>query len=41
MYALRHGESEWNVETRIQGNLNICLNDKAAEQAVQFGCSSG
>lgn len=31
--AVRHGETAWNVETRIQGQLNICLNDKGRWQA--------
>lgn len=31
--AVRHGETAWNVETRIQGNLNIGLNDKGRWQA--------
>ena len=39
LYALRHGETEWNVETRIQGNLNICLNDKGHEQAARLGAA--
>jgi len=39
LYALRHGETDWNVETRIQGNLNICLNDKGHEQAARLGAA--
>ena len=31
--AVRHGETNWNVETRIQGNLDIGLNEKGQWQA--------
>ena len=31
--AVRHGETEWNVDTRIQGQLDIGLNDKGRWQA--------
>lgn len=31
--AVRHGETAWNVETRIQGQLDIGLNDKGRWQA--------
>lgn len=31
--AVRHGETDWNVETRIQGNLDIGLNEKGQWQA--------
>ena len=31
--ALRHGETAWNVDTRIQGQLDVPLNDKGRWQA--------
>ncbi|XP_024978862.1 phosphoglycerate mutase-like protein 4 isoform X2 [Cynara cardunculus var. scolymus] len=31
---VRHGETEWNAEKRIQGHLDIDLNDVGRQQAV-------
>ena len=35
--AIRHGETAWNVDTRIQGQLNIGLNEKGQWQVEQAG----
>jgi probable phosphoglycerate mutase len=37
--AIRHGETAWNVDTRIQGHLDIPLNDTGHWQAERLGRS--
>ena len=37
LIAVRHGETEWNVDTRIQGQLDIGLNATGEWQAGQLG----
>jgi probable phosphoglycerate mutase len=34
--AIRHGETLWNVQTRIQGHIDIDLNDQGLWQAQQL-----
>ena len=31
--AVRHGETVWNAETRMQGQLDTALSEKGREQA--------
>ncbi len=35
--AVRHGETAWNVDTRIQGQLDIGLNERGLWQAGRVG----
>ncbi|MDN3918678.1 histidine phosphatase family protein [Roseateles violae] len=37
--AVRHGETQWNRETRIQGQLDIPLNETGLEQARRVGAA--
>jgi probable phosphoglycerate mutase len=37
VYYIRHGETDWNVEWRLQGGRDIALNDRGREQANHCG----
>lgn len=37
IYLIRHGESQWNVIRKIQGQKDISLTDKGVEQAKLIG----
>lgn len=39
--AVRHGETAWNVDTRIQGQIDIGLNARGQWQAQQLGAALG
>lgn len=37
--AIRHGETAWNVDTRIQGHLDIPLNERGRWQAARVAAA--
>ena len=37
LFVLRHGQTAWNAEMRIQGQLDITLNDTGRGQAARLG----
>ena len=37
IYYIRHGETSWNAEGRLQGALDIALNDRGRKQAADAG----
>src|SRR3954470_13921158 len=37
IYYIRHGETSWNAEGRLQGVQDIALNDLGRRQAAQAG----
>lgn len=39
LYLLRHGETDWNVEQRIQGVSDTALNEVGVGQAEALGCA--
>jgi broad specificity phosphatase PhoE len=37
LYFVRHGETDWNAERRLQGQIDIPLNDLGRRQSVRCG----
>src|SRR5436309_14396987 len=37
IYYIRHGETEWNAEGKLQGTRDILLNDLGRKQAAKAG----
>src|SRR3954447_1502056 len=37
IYYIRHGETEWNAEGKLQGTRDIPLNDLGRKQAAKAG----
>ncbi len=35
LYVVRHGQTDWNVENKVQGKADISLNNKGLEQAEE------
>ncbi len=35
LYVVRHGQTDWNVEKKMQGSADIPLNEKGIEQAYE------
>jgi broad specificity phosphatase PhoE len=40
-YFVRHGETDWNAERRLQGQLDIPLNERGRRQSGQCGAILG
>ena len=36
LYLVRHGETDWNIENKIQGQTDIALNEKGRHQAKEL-----
>lgn len=39
LYLLRHGQTQFNAEKRLQGHCNSALTEKGKQQATAVGCS--
>ena len=37
LVVIRHGETEWNAEGRIQGHQEVALNERGRRQAEALG----
>jgi len=38
LYLVRHGETDWNVQGRLQGHVEVPLNEKGRLQARSIAC---
>lgn len=36
LYLVRHGETDWNLENKIQGQTDTSINDNGREQAKEL-----
>lgn len=39
LYLTRHGETDWNLASRIQGKTDIPLNERGRQQAAELSCA--
>lgn len=39
LLLIRHGETSWNAECRLQGHIDIALNEKGQQQAEALGAA--
>jgi len=37
LYLVRHGKTDWNAQGKLQGNIDIHLNDEGKQSAIELG----